>query len=573
MFKHLLTTTFFISAFTFVFAQQQLSEIQSDVHYREGIALLEQGKFVAASEAFKSYLDSSSDPVKRADAEYYVAYCAVRLQNEDGEALIDAFVRNHPENSKASQAYYELGDIKYRSRQYKDAIKYFNKLYFTQLPADVRNEARFKLGYSYFTQRDFDKAYEQFNTIKKEDSEYQYPASYYAGYINFEKGEFDRAYYDFVRAEKNSAYAPVVPSLVVKVLYKQKRYDDLIKYGEEALIKNGIRDKSDIYLFLGEAYYQKKNYSKAAENYNAYLDANRTKPDRDILYRIADTQQQAKAFDKAIDNFKQVALVDDTLGQYASYQLGNLYLKTDSKNYALAAYKKASEANFNHQIEEEAFFKYAKLNFDLGNFDEAVNSIMAYKEKYPQSDRIKNTDELLTQAYLNTKNYDAAIAHFEQLKNRSDIINRAYQKITFYKGTELFNDGQYYQSVQMFDKSLQYPFDKEFVIKANFWKGEAYSIGQKYDEAVIAYAAVFRADPDGRSLEYLKSRYGIGYAYFNQQDYEQALNHFKYYTDALERNGKGLNYTDAPGKIGGLLLRHQKLQSGSGNIRSGHSAK
>ena len=550
MFKHFLTTAFFISAFSFTFAQQPLSQIQPDVHYREGIALLGEGKFVAASEAFKSYLGQGKDPVKRVDAEYYIAYCAVRLQNDDGEALIAEFIRQHPDNARASLAYFELGDIKYRSKQYDDAIRDLNKLDFDQLPDNVSSEARFKLGYSYFTQKKFDKAYEQFNEVKKTENDYQFPASYYAGYINFEKGEYDRAYYDFKRAEKNKAYASVVPSLLVKVLYKQGKYDELIRTAESALNDNGVRNKTDIYLYLGEAYYQKKNYANAAGNYDKYLKANRTKPDRDILYRIADTQQQAKAYDGAIDNFKQVALVDDTLGQYASYQLGNLYLKTGNKAYALAAFKKASESHFNQQIEEEAFFKYAKLNFDLGNFDDAVNAIISYKEKYPQSDKIKNTDELLTQAYLNTKNYDAAIAHFEKLKNRSDIINRAYQKITFYKGTELFNDGQYYQAVQMFNKSLQYPFDNNFVVKANFWNGEAYSIGRKYEEAVNAYAAVFRADPDGTSPEYLKARYGIGYAYFNQQDYEKALGHFKYYTETLERQGKGMNYGDALVRLG-----------------------
>ena len=520
------------------FAQASLSFTNSDYSYREGLELLNGGKYLAASKAFGSYREQGDDPVKLADAQYYMAYCAIQLRNGDGEMMIEQFIAEHPNHTKASLAYYELASLKYNEKNYASAIRYFEKCYFPGLSKDTRFEAKFKLGYAYFTQKNFDRAYEMFDELKRDPNKYQYPASYYAGYLNFEKGEYDRAFYDFTRAEKNSAYMPVIPSMLVKVYYKQKRYDELIEYGKTALNNREVKEKPEINLYIGEAYFAKNDFRRASEFYNAYLETNKGNVDRDLLFRIGYVQMYSGEHAEAIESFKKVALNSDTLGFVASFYLGNLYIKTDNKNYAISAYKISKDNAYNKVLEEESLFQYAKLNLDVGNFDEAIKSITEYKSKYPGSERVENIDEILSEAYLNAKNYDVAIQHIESMKNRSTRINRAYQQITFFKGTELFNDGKFFEAVQMFDKSLTQKQSNNFVIKANYWKGEAYSIGLKYEEAINAYGAVFQADSRGETPEYLNSRYGIGYAYYNIKEYDKALGHFRYFTERVGENDR-----------------------------------
>ncbi len=541
-------------------AQQTAVYKIEDFEFRRGMELLNDNKLAAAEEAFTLYLKTGKDPVKMADARYYQAYCAIQLKNRDGEALIESFIRDYPTNPKAVTAYFELGNMKYGQKQYKSAIRYFEKIYFPALPAGKADEAHFKLGYAYFTQKQFDKAYGQFETIKRTDNPYQFPASYYSGYINFQKGEYDRAFYDFSRAEKNEAYARVVPALLVRIYYKQHRYDELVSYAEKALATGNVSQKQDLYLFLGEAYYHLKEYEKASLNYQKYLEKSKGQPGREVLFRIADAEQRSDHVKKAIDHFKTVALKKDTLGYLSSYYLGNLYLETGNKKFAVTAYKIAKEGSYNPRVEEEAAFKYAKVNFDLGNYEEAIRALQAYKKKYPENQRDINTDELLTQAYLLTSNYDEALKYFDQMRNRTSVINRAYQKIAFYKGTLLFNDENYDGAILMFDKSLQYPLDKQFVIKANFWKGEAYSALGKYEDAINSYAIVFRDDPEGITEEYLMARYGIGYAYFNLKDYEKALGHFLYYTGRLRNRSNKLNYGDALVRLGDCYYATKKYQ-------------
>lgn len=557
-----LSLTFSFLSLISVKGQSSLNFTSESTLYRNGLEMLNQGKYLAASKSFEHYLDQGADPIMLADAQYYVGFCALQLKNQNGEALIEAFIAAYPNHTKASLAYYELGSLKYNEKNYQLAIKYFEKLYFPKLSKELQYDGKFKLAYSYFTKQKFDKAYELFNYLKREQNRYQYPSSYYAGFLNFENGEYDRAFYDFSRAEKNAAYAPIVPSLQVKVLYKQKRYDELIEYGLNSLKDPKIKEKAEINLYLGEAYFQKNNFKQASQFYNGYLKgrSGSGSPDRDLLFRIAYVQMESGSQGDAIESFKKVALINDTLGYFSSFYLGSLYIKTGNKNYAISAFKISKANSYNSELEEESLFQYAKLNLDIENFDEAINSINEYKSKYPGSARVENIDEILTEAYLNSKNYDKALQHIENMKYRSARINKAYQQIAFFKGTELFNNSQFYPAVQMFNKSLQQPLAENFVIKANFWKAEAYSIALKYSDAVEAYAAIFRADTKRNSPEYKDSRYGIGYAYYNLKEYAKAQGHFKYYIDRASSTGNEKKYRDALIRLGDCYYAQKQYQ-------------
>jgi tetratricopeptide (TPR) repeat protein len=542
------------------FSQSSLTFLDPDLSFRQGIELLNKGKYLAASQSFHEYMVEGKDALKMADAQYYRAFCAIQLRNDDGEFLIEQFIKEQPQHAKSTLAYFELANLKYSEKNYKLAIKYYEKCQMNSLSEAMQHEAKFKLGYAYFTQKRFDEAYELFNELKRVNNKFQYPSSYYAGYLNFNEGEYDRAFYDLTRAEKNEAYAPVIPAMLVKVYYKQGRYDELIRYGKQTLSAGNVKDRPALNLYIGEAYFEKDDYVRASNYYKLYLADAKGNTDRNVLFRIGYVQMTLEDENQAIHSFKKVAIVDDTLGYIASFYLGNLYVKQGNKNYALAAYKVCKDHSFDAVLEEESLFQYARVCLDIGNFDEAVKSIQEYKSRYPGSSRTQNIDEILTEAYLNSKNYDLAISHIEGMKYRSGRINRAYQQITFFKGTELFNDKKFYAAIQMFDKSLQHPLSNSFVVKAQYWRGEAFSIGLKYQEAKNAYDAVMKSDIDASSTEYLPARYGLAYSCFNLKQYGEALDHFRFYLDGIN-NPKHPTYLDALVRLGDCYYATKQYQA------------
>jgi TolA-binding protein len=544
--KSLLSVLIAIGACNLSFGQQTPNELSSDHMFLRGLELIDKSKYAAARQAFQEYLNKNDNSIKAIDAEYYIAYSALNLFNADAELRFDNFVEKYPSHPKAILANYELGNFYYNQRKYDKAIVYLSKVNSDQLTSEQKVEAAFKLGYSYFTKKNFDKAGASFNKIKNSNHKYTAPASYYAGYIEFLNNEYDAALTDLSRAEKDATYKPLIPVLLTGIYYRQNEFDKVISYGEKVL--NGgskVSESGEMALLVAEAYNMKGDYNKAAERYNQYTADNKASITSPVQYRVGYANFMANNNDKAIDNFKQVATKDDTLGQYAAYHLGLSYLKNDNKQFAISAFEQAAKKEFDQQIKEQATFYSAKVNYDQGRFREAIPLFKDFLSTFSNSEHTAEANALLSEAYLNTDNYDEAIRHIESLSKRSKRVNAAYQRLTFYKGVQLFNDSRFPEAIQMFEKSLRNPEDQEIFLGAHFWAAEAYSINGQYPEAVNNYAVIFRT-PNSRDSQYhLKSRYGIGYAYYNQKEYDKALIHFKEYVNTLEIAATKQYYEDA----------------------------
>lgn len=517
-------------------------------YYHEGLELFDRAKYGAAQEAFQKYIELIGDDAKTADAQYYYALSGLYLFHPDAEQLILNFARNYPSHPKTALANYELGLYYFEQKDYKKAIDLLKQAPTQLLGIKQNKELEFKLGYSYFATKDFDNAKIYFDKNKTtgfrdDDHRFAYASNYYAGYIAYRNGDYAAAKTDLKIAEKNEAYAKIVPYMITEILYKENDIYEVIRYGEAALAKTPpVQQTDDIALLVGDAYYQKADYKTAEKYFSQFANGKRTL-EPTVQYKIAFTDYKNNNYKNAIANFKEVALKKDSLGQNAAYYLGLSYLKDENKQFALTAFDQARKNDQDKSVTETATLKYAQVNYELGNFREVISSLADFNEKYPNSEQGEEADKLLSEAYFGSNNYAEAIRHIENLPTKSWRILQTYQRVTYYYAVNLFNDAKFPQAVQMLDKSLQYPYDKEVTASSHFVKGEAYSIGQRYKDAINSYAAVFRTSPNAKVDYYTKSRYGIGYAYFNTKEYDKAQTHFKAYVDAIQPSNP--NYNDA----------------------------
>ncbi len=528
------------------YAQNTSIETDDDRFFREGLELFDKAQFSAARTAFEEYINRDPNSLKAIDAEYYIAYSALVLFHNDGDYLLEKFVKDYPGHQKAVYAYYELGNFYFSQKDYQAVIVYLERTDVSQLTETERLETRFKLGYSHFTKKSFDQAQGYFNIVKKTKNQYTAAASYYAGFIAYRNGNYDEALADLLRAEEDPAYASIVPYMIMNVYFKQEKYDALLAYGEK-VIESGrkIKNKADFNLLIGDAYFRKGEFDKAAEYFRAYVDNNRTKPKDDVKYRLGYALYVIGDYDNAAAYLKKLASNRNELGQFSAYYLGNIYLKQGNENFALTAFNNARRMDFDMGIQEESIYNYAKLSYSAGNYDEAIDALNELTEKYPASKKLDEANDLISEAYLNTSDYGMAMEHLESIQDKSPQAKKTYQKVTYFRGTEQFNAGKYAVAVDMFKKSLQYPENSDLVVKANYWTGEAYSIGKKWEPAISSYSAVFQADKIGRGSEYWKSRYGIGYAFYNTKQYNKALGHFKDFSDNGNRTIDHQFFNDA----------------------------
>ena len=529
-------------------AQSTLHQNTENQYYRFGLELFDKQKFSAAREQFERYVEVGLDEIKKADSEYYIAYCALNLNNPDGTQLISDFVAKRPNHPKASKAYYNLGVNAFESKDFETANKYLKLANTNVLDNAERSETNFKIAYSAFSLNKKAEAISYFDLAKQQDSPYYADANYYSGFLAYLDGNYDKVLVDLKRAEESEKYRFRVPIMITSAYYKQNRYGEVLAYAgkfkDVATESRRMDYLYQIYQLAAESAYNQERYEEAIEFYGLYRQIAGKSITEETLYRIAYSNFVLGNTDAAIEDFKRVGLKEDTLAQLSSYYLGQLYVEKENYLFAIAAFDKASKLSFDEKIQEESSFNYAKVNFEAKKYSIAIGALDRFIKKYPTSSYVPEANNLLSEAFLNTNDFLRAITFIERIENKTDRIKQAYQKVTFYKGTEYFNTAKYKTAIQLFDKSLRYKIDKDLETGALFWKGEAQATSRSYAEAISSYQKVF--DTRNRNSEYfMKANYGMGYAYYNTQDYARARIYLKRYVDALQNSQNRLNYDDA----------------------------
>lgn len=513
--------------------------------YQQALELFELKQYGAARNQFVQIAkDCSQSQMMRQNAQYYQALAAIYLYHEDGEKEIKGFVSDYPNSAKSKTAYFVLADFYFGESDFRRAIEYFELADLPNQNQKRQVEGYYKLAYAYFARRAFDEALNNFNKIRNGNHAYAAAANYYGGFILYNNGNYELAMSYLRRAENSDSYKEVVPYLIANVLYKQKKYDELISYGDQALKLENIRNRDDLYLLVGDAYFLKNDYQTAAEYFGELTNSSNLSTEPGMLFRIGYTQYVAKQFEEAKQNFQRIADSKDSLAQLASFYLGNIYLKEDNLNAATIAFNRARKLATNKSVQEEATFKLGKVYFANENYTESIEVLTDFQNQFASSNYMAESRELISDAYLNTSNYDLAIAYIEKIQNKTPRIRAAYQKVTFLKGASLFNNAKYYEAVQAFDRSTQFPEDQSVLADAYFWKAETLSTGRRYDEAIEDYNRALQIGAISSETQ-LKLRYGLGYAYFNEKQYNKALSHFQRYVSQTEQASNKAFFEDA----------------------------
>ena len=175
---------------------------------------------------------------------------------------------------------------------------------------------------------------------------------------------------------------------------------------------------------------------------------------------------------------------------------------------------------------------------------------MIISYKYPNSKRSEEATNYLVLAYLNAKNYRLALASIEKFRNMSSEIKKAYQKIAYYRGLELFSNLSYDEAIDMLKSSGKYGnFDGKIYALSHYWMGEAYYRKGDYSEAIDNYL-VFMAQPGVSAYaEYALAHYNLGYAYFSLKQYEDAAVWFTRFVPLAKSQQKDV-LNDAYNRLG-----------------------
>lgn len=515
---------FFAVQISSLYSQESIIYTYSLNDFDKAVSLYEDKQYASAQIIFKQVEKGAKTEGLQSDCAYYIANCAIRTNQENAEELINRFVEEYPTSRKQNQAFIDVAYYYFDQKEYKESLSWFNRVDESVLKDSDRNKYNFQKGYAYFDSKKTKEAQKYFNKVTASD-EYGTQSKYYMGFMAYESDDYVEANKQFDQVSGNEKYSEKLSYYKSDMSFKSGDFQKAIDLGIKAMPNSTAEEKSELNKIIGESYFNLKQYDKAIPYLVGYK-GKKGKWNNTDFYQLGYAYYVQKDYENAISQFNKIIEGNDFIAQNAYYHLGDSYLQSGKKQQALNAFKNASEMNFNLKLQEDASFNYAKLSYEIGNSYQTVPEVLlGFMSKYPTNPNNDTIEKLLIDSYISSKNYKEALALLE--KNKTSENRIAYQKVAFYRGVELYNEGNYSASLSMFEKAIKEPKDAVITARASFWKAESEYNLENYTEALLSYQQFSDLAKAKETAEFKNINYNIAYSNFKLKEYDAAGNSFQ----------------------------------------------
>ncbi|MNK41038.1 tol-pal system protein YbgF [compost metagenome] len=528
-------------------AQQSAIYTHELKDFDKAILLYNDKQYQAAQILFEKTKGENKEMEVQADCAYYIANCAIRLDQMDADMLMEHFVEDYPTSTKQNQAYVEVAGYYFSQGKYSQALQWYDKVDEGSMSIADRDKYNFQKGYSYFSSGDKKQADKYLNKVIN-SKEFGSQAKYYLGFMSYESDDYKKANQLFEQVEDQGKYKEKMSYFQADMNFKLGNFQKAIDLGVPQLSKSDANEKSELNKIIGESYFNLKQYDKAIPYLKEYH-GKKGKWNNTDFYQLGYAYYKQGDYENAIAQFNKIIEGNDSVAQNAYYHLGESYLKSGKKQQALNAFKNASEMEYDLKIQEDAWLNYAKLSYEIGNPYQSVPAVLgAFLEKYPATPFKQEVQTLLINSYITSKNYKEALVLLE--KDKSAANKPAYQKVTFFRGLDLHTDGNYQEAMAMFKKSIAEPRDPRITARATFWKAETEYVLGAFSEALISFKQFIGYAEAITTPEYKNINYNIAYTYFKLKEYEQAVKYFQDYVSQASSKGDAVRLNDAYLRLG-----------------------
>ena len=556
-FKTIFFSLCFFILGNFGFAQQSATYTNELADYQKALTLYNNKQYQAAQYLFETIQASVPNKTLEADCAYFIANCAVRLNQQNADALIEDFVSDYPTSTKRNTAFLDVADYYFANGKYAYACKWYDKVDENSVARTERDHFNFNYGYSLYATKDETNAQKYLNRVSS-STEYGSQAKYYIGFMAYEGDDYEKANTYFNQVSDQEKYKEKLSYYQADLNFKLGKFEEAIALAKAQMAKGSPQEKSELSKIIGESYFNLQNYDEAIPYLKDYK-GKKGKWNNTDYYQLGYAYYKQNDFEKAISEFNKIIGGDNSVAQNAYYHLAESYINLNKKQEALNAFRNASQMDYDLKIQEDAYLNYAKISYEIGNPYQSVPQVLtSYLDKYKDSAYKNEIETLLIDSYITSKNYKEAL---KLLENKNSLENRvAYQKVTFFRGIELYNEGNYNEAQALFSKSIKENKTPLFTTKATFWKAESDFILNDFNGALTGFQKFAQSTEASTTHEFENLDYNLGYTYFKLKNYSKSVSHFQSFinsgtqdqlrlNDAYLRLGDGhfvsSNYSDA----------------------------
>ena len=485
-----------------------------------------------------------------------------RFPSRDNElkADLEKYLAAYPYTTYYDDAQMMLGVIHTEKKQYKQALRNFRNVDWKQLGRYDQPMFFFYRGYAFMQNGDADAAISCFKVLKESNNPYTLQGRYYYAYCMYKNGQYKEALPDFLALEKTEQYGSIVPYYIVQIYYTQGKYDEVWERAKELLENDPSNaNNAEIYRIVGEMYYNKGQYGKAAEQLEKYasiMNKKKKKLMRNDLYLMGIAYYKQKRYDDAIRSLKQVKQEKDTISESTCLHLGHAYVKTGQWESAQLAYSAAMNFRLNNKTREEAMYNYALTTYQKNTaLGESVTAFNNFLNEYPKTEHATEVYQLLADVYMNSKNYRAALEAVNAIPKQTSKTAQIKQYLRYQIGVDAFLQGKMQDTEKWMTEVIQNEQTwSSYKTDAYYYRAEARYRLHQYEDCYNDLKT-FRSTPGNRSGNLAHADYLMGYALFSLKQYSEAEVAFRRFVKTADK--KQNTYADAMNRIGDCCFNHR----------------
>ncbi|MGQ9610350.1 MAG: tetratricopeptide repeat protein [bacterium] len=496
-----------------------------------------------------------------AQARYYNALSLLRMgRNQEALTAYQQFVGNFPESPYMTAAYFDIGTIHSRLREYEEATRNYQLAiqnakdditrgtiqfeignnYYSQedyqsavnaykalmdnYPSDINiPEARFMIAESYWALKDYQNALQAYNEVLEKDPNgpHTVESIFKIGECNYQLGnkELSLEWYDRVINEYPDS--PIVKDATYSklwALHDLRRYDEVERVGREYIEKykkDPIYDvaAAEAQTKLGDIKFEDENYIAAADEY---------------LKVVAEYSDLPK-----FDPFKSRALLQAGISYYQEAEKNNfdeslLAKAADAYSRLIDMYERKfdkSKREFEGRVEyvNKGIINLGLTYSKLKQFDKATEVLGLMPKNSPDYGM---SVFVRGQAYIDAGRPEEAIALYRQMVNDKSISESWRSRAAVELASKLREDGKYQEAIAEYQRILQEFPNSEFLSMALYYIGSSYydiepRTPENLSKAIEAFQQVVDKFPQSETAPW--SHLGLLMAYDASGDYNMVI--------------------------------------------------
>jgi len=485
-------------------------------------------------------------------------FAAVKQQYEqrDKEAskALQAYLKRYPYTTYADEVKMMLGITQVESKHYKQALKNFEEVTLTRLGRDQQPEYMFYRGYAFLMMGEYQKSLTFFSTLRQKETPYTLASRYYYAFAHYKLERYEQALPEFLAIEHTLQYSDIVPYYIIQIYYQQGNLEEVEQRASHVLEANPDNpNNGEVERILGELQYQRGAYARAIPHLEAYeksFTEQKKELVRNDIYLLGMAYYHTEQYQKAISCLKRVKPMNDSISESVALHLGHSYVHVGNIEQGKLNYASAVRYGLSPKLTEEAMYNYALCTYKSSSaLGESVTAFTDFLRTYPKSQHTTTIRSLLSDAFLRSKNYQAAYEALQLIDITDPKMEQTKQYLRYQLGADAFRQGNIQKAQQFLQEILRQPkaynaqnAEACYLLAECAYRTRQYKQAEQYLNQAESEPG-WQNSPNRIHAIYLK-----GYTYFQQRMYVQAAATLQDYVSKAEATQP--TYADALNRIG-----------------------